>query len=292
MAFSVTNTFTNGTTANATEVNANFTDVENELNNTTATSNVWNNMELSRGHHPIHNSDITIKVWSNFASTQAFDWDLYTVPANKIVYVYRVMMQGTYAALYWYLHNDTSQITGRITAGSSSENIVDFDVPIKFVAGEHVRLIGSQNTAPNGTCANVVAIEVADTYTGQLPKLPKGATVYLWYKSAAIGQQAEQDFAVGHTVTAGKKLYVWAVMDDRSGQFDLRHYEAAAIVGRSPRSSKNDSGQGVSSWTLGRGFPDAVIAAGTAYTVKVYNNNAAGGAQTKYVTIIGFEIDT
>lgn len=37
MAFSVTNTFTNGTLADADEVNANFTDVENELNGITKT---------------------------------------------------------------------------------------------------------------------------------------------------------------------------------------------------------------------------------------------------------------
>jgi len=35
MTFSVTNTFTNGTVANATEVNADFTDVENEFNGVT-----------------------------------------------------------------------------------------------------------------------------------------------------------------------------------------------------------------------------------------------------------------
>ena len=39
MAFSVTNTFTNGTTADADEVNTNFTDVENEFNDVSPTAN-------------------------------------------------------------------------------------------------------------------------------------------------------------------------------------------------------------------------------------------------------------
>ena len=40
MTFTVPNDFTNGTTANATEVNANFTDIENQFNNSTPDYNI------------------------------------------------------------------------------------------------------------------------------------------------------------------------------------------------------------------------------------------------------------
>jgi len=39
MAFAVTNTFTNGTVANATEVNTNYTEIEQNINSTHATYN-------------------------------------------------------------------------------------------------------------------------------------------------------------------------------------------------------------------------------------------------------------
>lgn len=41
MTFTPTNTFTNGTLADATQVNTNFTQVANELNGTTSTGNKW-----------------------------------------------------------------------------------------------------------------------------------------------------------------------------------------------------------------------------------------------------------
>lgn len=40
MTFAVTNIFSNGTVANATEINTNFTDVENQFNNSAPESNI------------------------------------------------------------------------------------------------------------------------------------------------------------------------------------------------------------------------------------------------------------
>jgi|TARA_R100001530_G_scaffold2717_1_gene4375 hypothetical protein len=182
MTFSVTNTFSNGDVADATEVNVNFTDIENELNLTTATGSLA--IEHNEIYTALGGKEITTFSESHYTDTL----DIFAFTATTFIkFENNITYTGTLSAghITWSTVDD--QISSPLHSAQADDDVTDIITMNATGIASFSTNSGESFTAANDNPDNVSAIKDISYATGGAVVVAvganDGANSGIWYSS-------------------------------------------------------------------------------------------------------------